>query len=77
MQIGKPSQSLLFVKHTSSLDPDPVVDQEIITATGDVVTVRELTESELFKHSIIDKFYNSYIENEKICFQPTVYSDKV
>jgi ABC-type uncharacterized transport system ATPase component len=77
MQIGKPSQSLLFVKHTSSLDPDPVVDQEIVTATGDVVTVRELTESELFKHSIIDKFYNSYIENEKICFQPTVYSDNV
>lgn len=77
LQSGKPSQSLLFVKHTSSLDPDPVVDQEIITATGDVVTVRDLTENELFKHSIIDKFYNSYIENDKICFQPTVYSDKI
>jgi len=35
-----------------------------------------MSSSELFQHAILDKFYNSFIKNKKISFQPTVYSDK-
>jgi len=27
-------------------------------------------------HAILDKFYNGFIKNNKIIFQPTLYSDK-
>jgi hypothetical protein len=75
-QKDSPANSLLFVRDHLSLDPDPVIDGEITTATGEIKTVQELSENELFKHSILDKFYLSYLDSGKICFQPTVYSDK-
>lgn len=71
-----PASSLLFVKRDDLLDMDPTIDGEITTHLGEVKTVQELSENELFKHSILDKFYLSYINTGKICFQPTTYSDK-
>ena len=35
-----------------------------------------MSSSELFQHAILDKFYSSFLKTGKICFQPTVYSDK-
>lgn len=69
--------SLLFVQNPDILDPDPVIDSEVVTTLGDVKAVREMAETELFSHAIIDKFYGSFINNDKILFQPTVYSDKI
>lgn len=71
------AQKLLFVQNPDLLDPDPIIDAEVTNSLGDVKTVREMTESELFSHAIVDKFYGSYLTNEKILFQPTVYSDKI
>lgn len=71
------ASKLLFIEDSSILDPDPVIDGEITTPLGDVKAVREMTEAELFSHAIVDKFYSSYINNGKVCFQPTVYSDKI
>ena len=75
-QQNGPSQTLLFVKYRNALDTTPVIDAEITTLIGDVKAVKDTTSAELFQHAIFDKFYNSYQKNEKICFQPTVYSDK-
>lgn len=73
---GGVANSLLFVQNPDALDIDPVIDGEITTAIGDVKAVRDMSSSELFQHAILDKFYNSFLKNGKICFQPTVYSDK-
>jgi hypothetical protein len=50
------------------LDPDPIIDSEVVTTLGDVKAVREMAETELFSHAIIDKFYGSFINNDKILF---------
>lgn len=68
--------SLLFVQNPSSIDTDPVIDGEITTPIGDVKSVRDMSSSELFQHAILDKFYSSFLKTGKVCFQPTVYSDK-
>ena len=59
-----------------SLDKIPVLDSEIRTFTGDVLSVANASTGELFMHSILDKFYGNYIRSGKIMFQPTIYSDK-
>ena len=73
---GGVASSLIFVQNPDALDVDPVIDGEITTAIGDVKAVRDMSSSELFQHAIFDKFYSSFLKSGKICFQPTVYSDK-
>ena len=75
-QEGGAATSLLFVQNPSSIDIDPVIDGEITTPIGDVKSVRDMSSSELFQHAILDKFYSSFLKTGKVCFQPTVYSDK-
>lgn len=75
-QQGGAASSLLFVQNIDAIDIDPVIDGEITTPIGDVKSVRDMSSSELFQHAILDKFYNSFLRTGKICFQPTVYSDK-
>lgn len=75
-QEGGAATSLLFVQNPSSIDIDPVIDREITTPIGDVKSVRDMSSSELFQHAILDKFYSSFLKTGKVCFQPTVYSDK-
>ena len=75
-QEGGAATSLLFVQNPSSIDIDPVIDGEITTPIGDVKSVRDMSPSELFQHAILDKFYSSFLKTGKVCFQPTVYSDK-
>lgn len=75
-QEGGAATSLLFVQNPSSIDTDPVIDGEITTPIGDVKSVRDMSSSELFQHAILDKFYSSFLKTGKVCFQPTVYSDK-
>lgn len=75
-QQGGAASSLLFVQNIDAIDIDPVIDGEITTPIGDVKSVRDMSSSELFQHAILDKFYNSFLRTSKICFQPTVYSDK-
>ena len=75
-QEGGAATSLLFVENPSSIDIDPVIDGEITTPIGDVKSVRDMSSSELFQHAILDKFYSSFLKTGKVCFQPTVYSDK-
>lgn len=73
---GGPASSLLFVQNLDAIDIDPVIDAEITTSIGDVKAVRDMSSSELFQHAILDKFYSSFLKTGKVCFQPTVYSDK-
>lgn len=75
-QDGGPANSLLFVQNPNAIDIDPVIDGEITTPIGDVKAVRDMSSSELFQHAILDKFYSSFLKTGRICFQPTVYSDK-
>lgn len=75
-QEGGPANSLLFVQNPNAIDIDPVIDGEITTPIGDVKAVRDMSSSELFQHAILDKFYSSFLKTGRICFQPTVYSDK-
>lgn len=75
-QEGGAATSLLFVQNPGSIDIDPVIDGEITTPIGDVKSVRDMSSSELFQHAILDKFYSSFLKTGKVCFQPTVYSDK-
>lgn len=75
-QDGGPANSLLFVQNPNAIDIDPVIDGEITTPIGDVKAVRDMSSSELFQHVILDKFYSSFLKTGRICFQPTVYSDK-
>lgn len=75
-QEGGPASSLLFVQNPNAIDIDPVIDGEITTPIGDVKAVRDMSSSELFQHAILDKFYSSFLKTGRICFQPTVYSDK-
>lgn len=75
-QEGGAAASLLFVQNPESIDIDPVIDGEITTPIGDVKSVRDMSSSELFQHAILDKFYSSFLKTGKVCFQPTVYSDK-
>lgn len=75
-QDGGPANSLLFVQNPNAIDIDPVIDGEITTPIGDVKAVRDMFSSELFQHAILDKFYSSFLKTGRICFQPTVYSDK-
>lgn len=75
-QEGGAATSLLFVQNPSSIDIDPVIDGEITTPIGDVKSVGDMSSSELFQHAILDKFYSSFLKTGKVCFQPTVYSDK-
>ena len=75
-QEGGAATSLLFVQNPSSIDIGPVIDGEITTPIGDVKSVRDMSSSELFQHAILDKFYSSFLKTGKVCFQPTVYSDK-
>ena len=51
-----------------SLDKIPVLDSEIRTFTGDVLSVANASTGELFMHSILDKFYGNYIRSGKIMF---------
>lgn len=71
-----PANSLLFVQNPNAIDIDPVIDGEITTPIGDVKAVRDMSSPELFQHAILDKFYSSFLKTGRICFQPTVYSDK-
>lgn len=75
-QEGGAATSLLFVQNPGSIDIDPVIDGEITTPIGDIKSVRDMSSSELFQHAILDKFYSSFLKTGKVCFQPTVYSDK-
>ena len=75
-QEGGPANSLLFVQNPNAIDIDPVIDGEITTPIGDVKAVRDMSSLELFQHAILDKFYSSFLKTGRICFQPTVYSDK-
>lgn len=75
-QESGPANSLLFVQNPNAIDVDPAIDGEITTLIGDVKAVRDMSSSELFQHAILDKFYSSFLKTGKICFQPTVYSDK-
>lgn len=70
------AKALLFVKNDGLLDMDPVIDGEVTTLIGEVKAVRDMSSGELIQHAIFDKFYKSFILKNKICFQPTVYSDK-
>lgn len=70
------ANTLLFVNRPDAIDVDPVIDSEVVTLIGDVKAVKDMSSSELFQHAILDKFYTSFLQNGKICFQPTVYSDK-
>ena len=38
--------------------------------------VKGFSQRELFFHSLINKFYGSYINNKTFLIQPTTYSDK-
>lgn len=76
LPVTSAAHSLLFVRNSNLLDTEPAIDSEITTLIGDVKAVRDMSTGELFQHSIFDKFYKSFIDKGKICFQPTVYSDK-
>lgn len=73
---GSAVSTLLFAQHPELIDTNPVIDQTVITFLGEAKEVKDLTTGELFQHAIFDKFFKSYIDTKKICFQPTVYSDK-
>lgn len=70
-------RSLLFVLHPEYIETTPVIDSEVVTYAGQVKNIKDMNSVELFQRAIFDKFYGSFLANGKICFQPTVYSDKV
>ena len=74
---SSPASSLLFVANQEALEPVPVIDAEVVTYSRQVKEIKDMSSVELFQRSFFDKFYGAFISRGKICFQPTVYSDKV
>ena len=51
-------------------------DLEVSNIHGDTKSIKQFSCSELFFHSIFNKFWGSYNKTGNVIIQPTVYSDK-
>lgn len=70
------SSTLLFTKHPL-LIKQTVINSDVSNRNGDVKSIRDLKQSELFYNAIIHNFWISFINTGEYCIQPTTYSDKV
>lgn len=74
---GKASQYFWFVQNPSNLITT-VNDLESTNFEGTSKSVKQFSLNELFYHSIFNKFWGTYLSNDKdhVIIQPTTYADK-
>ena len=74
-QKGTNCDSLMFVDNPSAIKAT-FHDLEVSNIHGDTKSIKQFSCSELFFHSIFNKFWGSYNKTGNVIIQPTVYSDK-
>ena len=74
-QKGTNCDSLMFVQNSDAIK-STFHDLEASNIHGDTKSIKQFSCSELFFHSIFNKFWGSYVKTGNVIIQPTVYSDK-
>nr|DAF63668.1 MAG TPA: hypothetical protein [Podoviridae sp. ctz6O13] len=74
-QLGSDTESLMFVGGRNMI-VNTLHDLEATSLSGDSKTIRQFSTSELAFHTIFNKFFGSYLNNDTVIIQPTAYSDK-
>lgn len=74
-QKGTNCDSLMFVDNPKAIKAT-FHDLEVSNIHGDTKSIKQFSCSELFFHSIFNKFWGSYNKTGNVIIQPTVYSDK-
>lgn len=69
------TDSLMFVKNRDMI-VNTFHDLEVTNMSDETKSIRGFSNSELFFHSIFNKFWGSYLSNGTVIVQPTTYSDK-